>query len=203
MEHLSEERLLELADSGGADGHLEYCRECRAAVEELRAAKAALAAAPLLELPPDGLRDLVAALPDRPGSRRLRGWPRALVVAAPVAVAAVALAVAGLSGDERPSQPVAVEMSAPAEAEDAAGGAAGATQLQAPPAKRSCPDPAGREPIASVQGPPDEVVGLLLAADLEAAQCGDGVEIFGADAEQARDLLRTRPPGDVAVRLAP
>jgi len=172
-------------------------------VEDLRAAKAALAAAPPVELPREALRELVAALPDRPGSRRLRGWPRALVIAAPVAVAAVALAAVGVRGEGEASQPVAAELSAPAQAEDAAGGAAGATQLQAPPTKRSCPDPAGREPIAEVQGPADEVVGLLLAADLEAAMCGDGFEIFGGDADQARDLLRTRPAGDVAVRIAP
>ena len=121
MEHLSEERLLEIADGGLEDDHVRECAECARAVEEQRAARAALKAAPLLELPRERIQDYVAALPDQTRVRRLRGWPQRLAILAPVAAAAIAILVSG-RGEDLPQREGAedaeVAMSAPAQ-EDA------------------------------------------------------------------------------------
>lgn len=136
MEHLSEERLLEIADLGLEDDHVRECTECARAVDEQRAARAALKAAPLLELPRERVQGYVAALPEQTRVRRLRGWPQRLAILAPVAVAAIAILISGRGGDEaRVADESAAEdataLSTPAAGEDAR--SSGPPQLEALP----------------------------------------------------------------------
>lgn len=210
MEHLSEERLLELADGGLADDHVRECAECARAVAEQRAALAALRAAPLLELPRGRVQGYAAALPEQTRVRRLRGWPQRLAILAPVAAAALAILISGRGGDEaRVAEEGAAEdtaaLSAPAAAEGAR--SSGPPQLEAltpQTDKRACPAPGAslQAPIAEVEGPQQEVVRLLRAAGIAAAQCNEAVEVYGADADAVRDALDARRAGDVAVRAA-
>ena len=198
MEHFSEERLLELADSGLDDAHLHECAECRAAVDEQRAALTALMAAPVLELPRERVREIVAALPDQTPVRRLRGWPQRLAILAPVAAAAIAVMIVSNRGEDLPQREgaddAAVAMSAPAQ-EDARAGA----ELQAIPQKRACG--AGTQTlITKVLGPPDEVVALLRDVGIDAVQCNGAVEVPGPETGRVLELLGERPDGAVEVR---
>lgn len=170
--------------------HMTTCPECSAAVRELAAARTALRSAPLVRLPESRVREIVAGLPERPRVRRLSGWPRIAVLAAPVAAAVVAISVVSLGGEGAPRQSAealqAQERAAlpPAAADSAA--AAPKASLQAP--------------VAQVQGPPEEVVALLRRNGLAARVVGRAVEVRGLQVERVLEVLKGRPDGPVEVR---
>jgi anti-sigma factor RsiW len=182
--------------------HLVACRACTDQIRRLEAARDALRAAPLLELP-DGRRgEIVAALPERRDPwRRVRPARRFLTVAAPVVAAAGVVAVLVLAGtqlrggdDEEAADQAASEV-----ATDATGGAAedAAPQSAVP----------GARFVRFTEGPAEDVVRTLAAAGISAEVDSTGAVVADARAGEvrralARQVMRAladRPAGDVAV----
>jgi anti-sigma factor RsiW len=182
--------------------HLVACRACTDQVRRLEAARDALRAAPLLELPDARRSEIVAALPERRDPwRRLRPARRILAVAAPVAAAAGVVAVLVLAGPQlRGGDNEEAAGDAQEAATDASGGAA---------ADEAAPQAAvpGAVFVRFTEGPAEEVVRLLAAAEISAEIDSTGAVVADARAgevrralsRQVRRALADRPAGDVAV----
>jgi hypothetical protein len=176
--------------------HLVACRACAESVRRLEAARDALRAAPLLELPEDRRRETIAALPERRDPwRPFRPVRRAILVAAPVAAAAAFVGVFVLAatqlggGGDRDS-----EGGEAAQVQDAAGGG----QAEAEGADTSAPLLERSNLVRSVAGPPAEVVRLLGREGI-AAEVVDGTVLADARAGEVQAALEGRPAGPVQV----
>ncbi len=191
-EELSADERQEVAE------HLVACRSCSQHVRRLEAGRGALRASPLLELPEERRREILAALPERREPRRsFRPLKRALVIAAPVAAAAALVGVFVLGGtqlggggdaDEAAREGAATAAEMQAEAEDSGG-----VEEAAPEAAHA------GELVRSVEGPAAEVVNLLRREGIPAVvDPGGSVTAQGALAD-VRAALLGRPAGDVAV----
>ena len=98
--------------------HLDSCAACRAQVAEVEAGRAALRAAPALELSPDGRSAILAGLGPAEPRRRRPSWRLVAVVAAALALAtATGIAVTISSGDDTSDDAGAVAASGEARAE--------------------------------------------------------------------------------------
>jgi anti-sigma factor RsiW len=194
--------LAYVEDDGSAEeraavaDHLGACAACAESVRLLEAGRAALRAAPLLELPDERREAILAALPERRDPWRIfRPARRSLVVAAPVAAAAalvlvfVLAGVPGGGGDREESAAVAEEGGGQdAELEQAQEDAAGAAPSSAPEGTL----------LRSVEGPAREVVRLLEEAGIPAEVVGGRVVATGAERD-VRAALEGRPAGGVDV----
>ena len=94
------ERDLATGEHDDVANHLRSCPACAGTVGELASARAALRAAPILDLPRDARNRISAGLDTRPPARRAYVSPMRLVtILAPAAVVvAVVAAVASLDG---------------------------------------------------------------------------------------------------------
>ena len=180
--------------------HLVACRACAESVRRLEAGRDALRTAPLLDLPEAVRREALAGLPERRDPwRPFRPVRRAILVAAPVAAAAAFVGVfvfAALQlggGDDADS-----EAGEAAQVEEAGGGAemdrgAGAdTSVQ--PLQEQGP------PVASVAGPPVEVVRVLRREGIP-AEVVEGAVVADSRAGEVRAALAGRAAGPVEVYL--
>lgn len=194
--HPDELDLLAYAEGERDDlrGHVSGCAECSAAVRELEAARTALRSAPLLGLPEGRVGEIVAGLPARPRVRRLSGWPRLAVLAAPVAAALVAVSVVSLRGEDAPGP----------EAQALRAESAGQERATLPPvaadSAAAAPKASLQAPVAEVQGPPQEVVTLLRRNGLFARRAGQAVEVRGLEVDRVLEVLQGRPDGPVEIR---
>jgi anti-sigma factor RsiW/phenylpyruvate tautomerase PptA (4-oxalocrotonate tautomerase family) len=232
-EHLSEIELLELVEGdldeaarASAHAHVAACRECAESVAQLERARVALRSAPLLELPEQRYRDLLAGLPAREREHReRRRWLAVLAPAAAVAavvVAVVAVSQNGGGGDEQAAAPAAAlaepaqELQADAAQVEAAEAAPAPAEPAEPPAEPAAEPPAeaapapeeapaggARETVRSVAGTPGEVVERLRAHGLVARVADSTVEVEGADPATVAEALEDLPDGDVAVVVVP
>jgi hypothetical protein len=177
--------------------HLVACRECAGHVRRLEAGRAALRAAPPLELSDASRARIMAELPDRHPRRTLSDYVRrGFLIAAPVAVAAGLAAVVfttdpqfgGGDDDESAGEGAAVaeESGGQAEQEMMSTGAAD-TAL-----------PAGTL-VRNVAGPASVVVDALAAEGIEAEVNEDGSVTAQGTVAEVRTALEGRPSGIVAV----
>lgn len=184
--------------------HLGACRPCADDVRRLEAARQALRAAPLLELPESRAAEIMASLPERREPRRLfRPAKRVLVIAAPVAAAAALVGVFVLGGTQLGGGGGDEENAAEAPVEAAADQGAGegperATTVESEGAQAQA-GPPGTTFLRFAQGPPAEIVRVLRDAGITAeADPSAGVLADGTAAE-VRAALQGRPRGAVAV----
>lgn len=189
--HPTDEQLLlhaegVLADDA-VDEHVALCSTCREAVTAAAAGRAALLAAPLLELPASAREEALAALPARPRSRR--PGRRFLGVAVPLTALAAVVAVVGLTGGGDPER-AAEQMAADDAQRDAP-----AVAMEAAPAEEDA------AALRTVAGPAEEVAELLRAEGLDARVVDGAVEVYGAEYREVEEALRDRPAGEVEVRL--
>jgi anti-sigma factor RsiW len=194
----------DLGDAGRRDvsEHLVACRPCADNVRRLEAARAALRAAPLLELAEERRGEILASLPERPDPwRRFRPVKRALVVAAPIAAAAALVAVffiggsqLGSSGDD--DEAAEATMDAAADEGGAEEGAATTLQTEAAPAQAA---PPGTTFVLLAQGPAAEIVRLLEGEGIEAEVDPGGGVVADGRAGEVRAALAGRATGDVPV----
>lgn len=165
--------------------HVERCERCAGVVRQLELAREALRSAPLLELPPKRLQQMVGELAHRDPRAPCLSVRRLIVVLTPVA--AVLLAVAVLTdGTSRPGRE---ERSAPPAQTSLAASDSAETLRAAAPV------------VATVVGPAQEVAALLRERGLDARVVDGSVEVTGADAEEVKRALGQRPAGDVPVTL--
>ena len=172
--------------------HLVACRSCAEKVRLLERGRAALRAAPLLELPEGRRQEIVSSLPGRRDRwRPLVPLRRGLLVAAPVAAAAVLVAVfvvAGLPGGGGDADEQAGDAAAEATIEMAQEDAAGAEEGRTVPG----------ELVRSVAGPPSEVLRILVNEGIEAEIVDDAV-VADSRAGEVETALGGRPDGPVEV----
>jgi hypothetical protein len=178
--------------------HLVACRACADHVRRLEAGRAALHAAPPLELSDERLARMLAALPERHPRRSLSEYVRrGFLIAAPVAVAAALATVIittdpplGGGGDDEANEGAAV-------AEESGGGDAqmeqstGAADEATPLLERTL--------VRNVAGPASAVVRALAAEGIEAEVNDDGSVTAQGTAAEVRAALEGRPSGIVAV----
>jgi anti-sigma factor RsiW len=189
--------------------HLEACPACAATARELEAGRAALAAAPPLELSSRRRKRISTALDAHPPTRRVYVSPlRGVTILAPLVVAAVIVAAIVGGGDGGDGTgPEAAEPSVRMEAatgeaptseagegtDDAGGGGA-----QAAPEDRSALGAAAG--VASVRGPAREVAALLRRRGFEARVGGrDLVIVRDAPRAAVAGALEGRRQGGVVV----
>jgi hypothetical protein len=194
--------------------HVDSCPACRATVAELEGARAALRAAPELELPAEHRRRIDAALGREGPERRARAPRRRLlaVLAAAAVLAAVVAGIVGVTGG-RDDSPAGGDAAAPQaleeEAEDeAAGGGQERNDALGEDAEsgnedgsRSSGPLSAAGPVASVRGPAEEVAAALRARGLDARVEGERVLVRGARPRAVVRALEDRPPGPVAVAV--
>lgn len=202
--HPSELKLLSFVEEELDDGarrdlseHLVACPSCSDHVQRLETGRAALRAAPMLELSQERRGEILAALPDRRDRwRRFRPVKRAVVIAAPVAAAAALVGVFVLAG---------TQLGSGGDDDEAAGDAAEATMLEdagggaeeeAAPARVI---PEGATLVRTVQGPPAEVARLLELEGIPARVDAAGAVAADALVAAVEDALAGRPEGDVPV----
>jgi anti-sigma factor RsiW len=201
--HPSELELLSFVEEELDDGarrdlaeHLVACRSCSDHVRRLETGRAALRAAPMLELSEERRGEILNALPEQPGPwRRFRPVKRAVVIAAPVAAAAALVGVFVLAG---------TQLGSGGDDDAASGDAAEATMLEdaGGGADEAAPEriiPEGATLVRTVQGPPAEVVRLLELQGITARVDAAGAVAADARAAAVEDALADRPEGDVAV----
>ena len=202
--------------------HVESCATCEATVGELDAARAALRAAPTLELPADGRERIRAALADSDGGRRSTPSPLRLVaLLAPVAVLAAVVAgvvtMADFGGDDAggggEAAMVEAEEDAASRGTEGAGAEdpdAGAGEVgdSAPGDAAETPPTTGAQaplsaagPVASVGGPAEEVAAILRDRGFDARAEGDNVVVRNARPRAVVQALVNRPRGPVAVAV--
>jgi hypothetical protein len=190
------------ADRRDVSEHLVACRPCADNVRRLEAARAALGAAPLLELTEERRGEILASLPERPDPwRRFRPVKRALVVAAPVAAAAalaVVFVVGGtqLGGGGDDDEAAEATMDAAADEGGAEEGADTSLQKEAAPAQAA---PPGTTFVLRAQGPAAEIVRLLEGEGIEAEVDPGGGVVAEGRAGEVRAALASRATGDVPV----
>jgi hypothetical protein len=200
--HPSELELLSFVEEELDEGahrdlaeHLVACRSCSDHVRRLEAGRAALRAAPMLELSDARRGEILAALPERPDRWRLfRPVKRVVVIAAPVAAAAALVGVFVLAGTQLRS----------GGDDDAASGDAAATMLEdaGGGAEEAAPEraiPEGATLVRTVQGPPAEIVRVLKLQGIPARVDAAGAVAADGLAAAVEDALADRPEGDVAV----
>jgi anti-sigma factor RsiW len=197
-EELDDRARVEVAE------HLVACRSCADQVRRLEAGRAALRDAPLLELPAGRREEIVASLPERRDPWRLfRPVKKALVVAAPVAGAAVLVGVFVMAGTQLRGGGDDDDAAAPAAEEAADAGAADTAetqQAQEGGAEESEAAPAlDAALVRSVQGPAAEIVRILEAEGIPAEVDLAGAVVAEARAGEVRAALAGRPSGDVPV----
>jgi anti-sigma factor RsiW len=201
--HPSELELLSFVEEELDDGarrdlaeHLVACRSCSDHVRRLETGRAALRAAPMLELSEERRGEILAALPEQPDPwRRFRPVKRAVVIAAPVAAAAALVGVFVLAG---------TQLGSGGDDDAASGDAAEATMLEdaGGGADEAAPEriiPEGATLVRTVQGPPAEVVRLLELQGITARVDSAGAVAADALAAAVDDALADRPEGNVAV----
>jgi hypothetical protein len=187
--------------------HLVSCPSCSQHVRRLEAGRDALRAAPLLELPEERRRELLSGLPERPDRWRLfRPVRRALVVAAPVAGAAVLVGVFVLAGTQLRGG------GGDDDSEGAgAGGEAAETMTDSQRANEAAPEESSADAdqrtsllfkdavlVRRVQGPPAEILDLLGHEGIT-AEIVEGAVIARAARADVRAALAERPAGGVDV----
>jgi hypothetical protein len=178
--------------------HLAACLSCAEQVRRLEAGRGALRAAPLLDLSEDRKQTIMWSLPDRPDRWGLfRPVKRALVVAAPVAGAAVLIGVFVLAGTQLDG---GGDDDAGGEAAEVAAdeGAGETTEEGARPESEASPlqDAAF---VRTAQGPAAAVVRALDEEGIAAEVDAEGRVIAEARAGEVRAALAGRPPGGVSV----
>lgn len=180
--------------------HVAECEACARAVRDLQAARTALRAAPRLELPAARRAAVSSALAKHPRRRRSRVTPaRLAALVAPVAaVAAVIVAVDAVRDGD--GDVAGGDAASPAELRPVEEGA-GAGETAAPEAEASAGASAVSGPIASVAGPPADVLRALRDDGLTARLSGGRVIVSDASANQVLDALRGRRRGRVPVVL--
>jgi hypothetical protein len=178
--------------------HLVACRSCADHVRGLEAGRAALRAAPALELSDERRASMLASLPDRRERRSLSDYVRrGLLIAAPVAVAGALAAVVFTTdpqfggGDDNEGAGDAADVGA-AEA----GGEEMMQSTRA--AEETAPQSAGTL-VRNVAGPASAVVDVLEAAGITAEVDENGSVIAQGTAADVRTALEGRPSGIVAV----
>jgi hypothetical protein len=196
----------ELGDDARRDvgEHLVACRPCADQIRRLEAAREALRSAPPLELPDERRGEILASLPERRDPwRRFRPAKRALVVAAPIAAAAVLVAVffiggsqLGSTGDDDAGEAAEATMDAAADEGGAEEGADTTLQTEAAPAQAA---PPGTTFVLFAQGPAAEIVRLLEGKGIEAEVDPGGGVVAEARAGEVRAALAGRATGDVPV----
>lgn len=184
--------------------HLVACRACAESVRRLEAARDALRASPLLELPEERRRDTIAALPGRRDPwRPFRPVRRAILVAAPVAAAAAFVGVfvlaatqLGGGGDNDSEGGEAAQV-----AEDASGGG----EEGADTAERAQDAETDAQPllergelVRSVEGPPAEILRVLRREGIT-AEVVEGAVLADSRAGEVEAALAGRPDGPVQV----
>lgn len=192
------------ADRRDVSEHLVACRPCADNVRRLETARAALRAAPLLELAEERRDEMLASLPERPDSwRRFRPVKRAVIVAAPIAAAAALVAVffiggsqLGSGGDDDAGEAAEATMDAAAEEGGAEEGADTTLQTEAAPALDA---PPGATFVLRTQGPAAEIVRLLEGEGIEAEVDPGGGVVAEGRAGEVRAALAGRATGDVPV----
>jgi hypothetical protein len=178
--------------------HLVACRACADHVRRLEAGRAALRAAPPLELSDERRAHMLAALPERHMRRSLSEYVRrGFLIAAPVAVAAALATVIittdpplGGGGDDEANEGAAVAEESggeDAQMEQSTGAGDEATPLLEGTLVRR------------VAGPASAVVGALAAEGIEAEVNDDGSVTAQGTAAEVRAALEGRPSGIVAV----
>jgi anti-sigma factor RsiW len=178
--------------------HLVACRACAESVRRLEAGRDALRASPLLELPEERRREVLAGLPERRDPwRPFRPVRRAILVAAPVAAAAAFLGVfvfaavqGGGGGDEADSAGEAAQV------EDAGGGAEAGSAQDAETSVQALREQG--DLVRSVAGPPAEVVRILRREGIR-AQVVEGAVVADSRAGEVEAALAGRPTGPVEV----
>jgi hypothetical protein len=177
--------------------HLAACPSCAEQVRRLEGGREALRAAPLLDLSDDRKQTILRSLPDRPDRWAFfRPVKRALVVAAPVAGAAVLIGVFVLAGTQLGGG--GDDDSEGGEAAQVADEGGGQTTEGRPEAE-SAPLRDDATLLRSVQGPASEVVRVLEDEGIPAEIDAKGRVIAEARAGEVRAALAGRPPGDVPV----
>jgi anti-sigma factor RsiW len=176
--------------------HLVACRACAESVRRLEAGRDALRASPLLELPEERRRDVLAGLPERRDPwRPFRPVRRAILVAAPVAAVAAFVGVfvfaAVQGGDEADS-----DAGEAAQVEDAGGGAEAGSAQDADTSVQ--PLRAQGDLVRSVAGPPAQIVRVLRREGIS-AQVVEGAVVADARAGEVETALAGRPAGPVEV----
>jgi hypothetical protein len=175
--------------------HLVACRECADHVRRLEAGRAALRAAPPLELSDERRAQMLAALPDRHPRRSFSDYVRrGALIAAPVAVAAGLAAViittdpnlgGGDDDDAGEGAAIAEEAGGQESEMEQSTGAADATAVGTL--------------VRNVAGPADAVVDALAAEGIESEVNEDGSVTAVGTAADVRTALEGRPSGIVAV----
>lgn len=180
--------------------HVSTCTECAETVRRLEVARDALRAAPLLELPEERRKAIVAALParrERWAPFRERLGPAAAAAAALLLVAgivALATLAGGGGGGGEEGAGVGAGGGGARQAETAAGGATTSPQTtQAATLEKDY-----GAPVRRVRGSAEDVVRLLRQHGIPAVQ-RDGSVVAVGDAADVRLALRDRSPGAVAV----
>jgi hypothetical protein len=197
--------------------HVRSCRDCAETVAELQAGRAALRAAPRLELSAARRTAISEALAQhRPAHRSYVSPMRLATVLAPVAVVAAAVVLADSvrdsGGDEAgrdAAAPAEVQRARGDEAEEGAadGGAQGGAAEGEAPGSGADSSAGGGDalsaagPVANVAGPPADVLRLLRDAGLTARLSGGRVVVSGATADEVLDALGERRRGRVPVVL--
>lgn len=203
MMHPDEHLLLAYADgerNPEIEEHVASCADCAEHVRLLEAGRDALRAAPLLELPAERRREMIAELPDREprwaGLRARRG--PALAAAAALVLVAGIVALGTLSGggqdDEGAAGAGEAERSAASPEDGAAGGGGELTP--------SMLDEALGEPVRTVSGPVEAVLRALQREGIPAVR-RDGSVVAVADEQEIRSVLAQRPKGNVRVFARP
>lgn len=201
-------------DRGALEQHLHSCSACADEARRLEAGRDALRAAPLLELPEERRRTILASLPAREERRGFFAPLRRLGPALPAAAALVLVAALVALATQLPRGGGDGDMGAAAEgqvqedaAQEGAGdeGAAeeGAAEPEgdtrtAAPSSGQAKALAGADFVARVQGPAVEVVRLLRRSG-HTAFVRDGSVLAVGDPDEIRTALASRRTGGVAV----
>jgi anti-sigma factor RsiW len=198
---------LEAQAAASVRSHLETCGSCAATVAELEQARTVLRASPVLELPAERSRAILAGLP-----RRERGRPailellssrkRLAAVLVPVAAAAVAVAVVTTTGGSGREAERSADKALAATAQ-AAQTAAGAGGAEAAPPSTSPTLEATAAPVRSVAGTPAGVRKLLEEHGIAATVANGTVEVTGASEEAVKKALESLADGPVPVVIRP
>ena len=209
--HPDEPELLAHVDEGprSARGrevatHVGECPRCSKAVGELQSARAALRAAPRLELSQDRRAAISAALAEHAPRRRSYVTPmRVAAIVAPVAVVAVLIVAVdavrdGGGGDAGGDAAPPADVRDAPEGEDAG---AGEDAMQDEAAGGATDAAALAGPVASVAGPPADVLRILREAGLTARLSGGRVVVSDATPNEVVRALRGRRSGRVPVLI--
>ena len=182
--------------------HVRACPRCSAAVGDLQSARAALRAAPRLELAQERRAAISAALAEHAPRRRSYVGPvRLATILAPVALVAVLIVAVdafrdggGRDAGGNPASPASVRDAAEGE-----GGGAGEEATQGQSAGGGTDAAALAGPVVSVAGPPADVLRILREAGLTARLSGGRVVVSDAAPNEVVRALRGRRSGRVPV----